>query len=198
VICSGDTTNPEVWAELDEALIDFGVQHAVIDSGYNTSMVYAFVQGHNWRVAAKGMTGAGRPLVEDPGKRRQRLRTRRRKGISPEPIGVDQGKAIIHARLRSQRVGPGYIHLPDHHSIDDEYVAQLGAEKLMTRRRQGRLLQEWVQIRPRNEALDCMVYALAAHRMAGWQPPARETQRAMPLPTKPPPQPRAQRRPLIR
>jgi len=61
--------------------------------------------------------------------------------------------------------------LPDHHSVDDEYVAQLGAEKLMARRRQGRLIQEWVQIRQRNEALDCMVYALAAHRMAGWQPP---------------------------
>jgi phage terminase large subunit GpA-like protein len=29
-------------------------------------------------------------------------------------------------------------------------------------------LQEWVQIRPRNETLDCLVYALAAHRMSNW------------------------------
>ena len=171
VICAGDTTDPAVWAELDELLADYQVSRVVVDSGYNTSMVYEFCKRSSWRIPGKGQSGVGRPLIEDPLKRRARLRNRRRKGLSPEPIGVDQGKALIHSRLRSVRVGPGYIHLPDHPSVDDEYVAQLGAEKLMTRRRQGRMLQEWVQIRPRNEALDCMVYALAAHRFSSWTPP---------------------------
>jgi terminase, large subunit len=200
VICDGESTEPAVWAELDELLTDYQVSRVVVDSGYNTSMVYEFCKQSSWRIPGKGQSGAGRPLIEDPLKRRARLRNRRRKGLSPEPIGVDQGKALVHSRLRSVRVGPGYIHLPDHPSVDDEYVAQLGAEKLMTRRRQGRLLQEWVQIRPRNEALDCMVYALAAHRFSNWEPPAD----IAPIPPKVRAemqernQTRTQRRPLIR
>jgi len=200
VICDGESTEPAVWAELDELLTDYQVSRVVVDSGYNTSMVYEFCKGSAWRIPGKGQSGAGRPLIEDPLKRRARLRNRRRKGLSPEPIGVDQGKALVHSRLRSVRVGPGYIHLPDHPSVDDEYVAQLGAEKLMTRRRQGRLLQEWVQIRPRNEALDCMVYALAAHRFSNWEPPVDVS----PIPPKVRAemqernQTRTQRRPLIR
>ena len=31
-------------------------------------------------------------------------------------------------------------------------------------------MQEWVQSRPRNEALDCLNYALAARRLAGKRP----------------------------
>jgi phage terminase large subunit GpA-like protein len=170
VICAGDTTGPDVWAELGDLLMDFGVTRAVIDSGYNTSMVYEFVKSRSWCYAAKGVAGSGRPLIEDERKRRARLRTRRRRGFAPETIGVDQGKAIVYSRLRSDRVGPGYIHFPDEPCFDDEYFAQLAAEKLMTKRRQGRIVQEWVQIRPRNEALDCLVYALAAHRLSAWAP----------------------------
>jgi phage terminase large subunit GpA-like protein len=44
----------------------------------------------------------------------------------------------------------------------DEYFAQLTAEKLVTRYRKGYKRKEWVQTRPRNEALDCRVYAIAA------------------------------------
>ena len=170
VICAGDSTDPEVWAELDDVLAGYRVAKAVIDSGYNTSMVYDFVQKRPYCLAGKGVSGAGRPLIEDERKRRARLRTRRRRGHAPENIGVDQGKAIIYSRLRSSRVGAGYIHFSDDPCFDDEYFAQLAAEKLMTKRRQGRLLQEWVQIRPRNETLDCLVYALAAHRMSHWAP----------------------------
>jgi terminase, large subunit len=202
VVCAGDTAEQGAWDELAEVLTDYEVTRAVIDSGYNTGMVYSFVAGRPWAVAGKGISGAGRPLIEDERRRRQRLRVRRRKGVAPEPIGVDQGKAIVHARLRSERVGPGYIHFPDHPSFDDEYFAQLGGEKLVTQRRKGRLLREWVQTRPRNEALDCLVYALAAHRLSDWQPAAlppplppkvrNEMQERARNPS------RTQRRPLIR
>ncbi len=166
-ILPGDTARPEVWQDLHDLLVDAGVQFAAIDSGYNTSMVYDFCRPRRWTAAIKGIPGIGRPLIEDEKKRRQRLRLRNKRGLPVEPLGVDQGKALIYARLKLTEPGPGYIHFPREPAFDDEYFAQLGAEKLVTKVRGTRPFQEWVQMRPRNEALDCLVYALAACRLSG-------------------------------
>lgn len=167
LILPGDTAQPDVWAALADVLTAEGVQFACIDSGYNTSMVYEFVKARAWCRAIKGMSGTGRPLVEDEKIRRQRLRRQRKRGLQVEPLGVDQGKALLYARLKMQQPGPGYIHFPRQPAFDDEYFAQLSAEKLVTRFRGTRPVQEWVQTRPRNETLDCLNYALAACRLAG-------------------------------
>jgi len=167
LILPGDTAKQEVWDDLDDELRAYSIHLAAIDSGYNTSMVYAFCEGRRYTVPIKGITGIGRPLIEDERKRRQRLRNRRKKSASPEPIGVDQGKALVFSRLKISQKGDGYIHFPATAAFDDEYFAQLTAEKLVTRYSKGRPRQEWVQTRPRNEALDCLVYALAAMRLAG-------------------------------
>jgi phage terminase large subunit GpA-like protein len=116
-----------------------------------------------------------RPLVEDEKKRRQRLRVKRKRGIPVEPIGVDGGKALLYARLKLTAAGPGYIHFPQDPAFDDEYFAQLAAEKLVTKYKGYRPIAEWVQMRPRNEALDCLLLALVALRLTGkdlkhWQP----------------------------
>jgi phage terminase large subunit GpA-like protein len=59
----------------------------------------------------------------------------------------------------------GYVHLP---KIDAEFVQQLCAEQLVTRRdRNGFPKREWQKIRERNEALDCYVYARAAASASG-------------------------------
>lgn len=167
IVLPGDTARPEVWEDLDEALKDAGVQYAAIDSGFNTSMVYAFVEKKRWAVAVKGVTGMGRPLIEDERKRRQRLRYARKKAVRVEPLGVDQGKTLIYARLKLTQTGAGYIHFPREPAFDEEYFAQLAAEKLVTKFKGSRPFQEWVQTRPRNEALDCLMYALAAMRLSG-------------------------------
>jgi phage terminase large subunit GpA-like protein len=167
IILPGDTARPEVWDDLDEALKDAGVQFAAIDSGFNTSMVYAFTEKRRWTVAIKGVTGMGRPLIEDERKRRQRLRVKRKKGVHVEPLGVDQGKTLLYARLKLPQPGAGYVHFPRDPAFDDEYFAQLAAEKLVTKIKGTRPFAEWVQTRPRNEALDCLVYAMAAMRLSG-------------------------------
>lgn len=167
IIIDGDTARPDVWADLDAALVDAGVQVAAIDAGYNTSMVYAFVEKRRWALAVKGVTGLHRPLIEDQKRRLQRLRQRRKKGQPVEPLGVDQGKALIYARAKLMTPGPGYLHFKRDPAFDDEYFAQLAAEKLVTKIKGTRPFQEWVQTRPRNEALDCLVYALAACRLSG-------------------------------
>jgi len=106
-------------------------------------------------------------LIQDPQKRAMRLRKRRQRAVTPEPIGVDQGKAIIMSRLQLSDPGAGYMHFPAEAEYDDEYFAQLTAEKLVTRYTKGRPRQEWVQTRPRNEALDVRVYGLACLRLLG-------------------------------
>ena len=167
LIVDGDTAQPEVWEDLDGALREAGVDFAAIDSGYNASMVYGFVESRRWAVAIKGVTGMHRPLVEDEKRRKQRLRVRRKKGAAVEPIGVDQGKALLYARLKMTNPGPGYVHFRQDAAFDDEYFSQLAAEKLVTRFKGHRPIHEWVKVRPRNEALDCLVYALAACRLSG-------------------------------
>lgn len=167
IILDGDTAQPEVWEDLDAALRAAGVDFAAIDSGYNASMVYGFVESRRWAVAIKGVTGMHRPLIEDEKRRKQRLRTRRKKGAAVEPLGVDQGKALIYARLKMTNPGPGYVHFRRDAAFDDEYFSQLAAEKLVTRFKGHRPQHEWVKLRPRNEALDCLVYALAACRLSG-------------------------------
>jgi phage terminase large subunit GpA-like protein len=173
VILPGDTARPEVWEDLHETLTDVGVQFACIDSGYNTSMVYGFTEKRAWTVAIKGVTGMGRPLIEDDRKRTQRLRNRKKRAVQVEPIGVDQGKALIYSRLKLTQVGNGYIHFKNDAAFDDEYFAQLAAEKLVTKVRGTRPFSEWVQTRPRNEALDCLLYAMAAMRLS-WTRLARK------------------------
>ena len=59
----------------------------------------------------------------------------------------------------------GFVHLP---KVDAEFIQQLCAEQLITRRnRNGFPVREWQKMRERNEALDCYVYARAAAAAAG-------------------------------
>lgn len=190
LIIPGDTTQPDVWQELHDTLQDAGVQVAAIDSGYNASQVYAFVAKRRWCFATKGVTGMGRPLVEDEKKRRQRLRVKRKKGIPVEPVGVDGGKALLYARLKLTSPGPGYVHFPREPAFDDEYFAQLAAEKLVTRFKGHRPFSEWVQTRPRNEALDCLLLALVALRLSGIDLKKRAEQRGSEMGETPTPAPR--------
>ena len=179
IIIPGDTAQQEVWDDMHEALVDSKVEFCGVDSGYQTSMVYAFCEKRKWTVATKGVSGMGRPLIEDERKRRQRLRVKRKKGVSVEPIGVDQGKALVYSRIKLQKAGAGYIHFPQTAAFDEEYFAQLAAERLVTKMRGTRPIQEWVQLRPRNEALDCKVGSLAAFRLARFDMQARAAKKSI-------------------
>lgn len=183
IIVAGDTAQIEVWNDAHDAMMEAGVEFAAIDSGFNTSMVYAFCEKRKWTVAIKGVSGMGRPLIEDERKRRQRLRVKRKKGITVEPIGVDQGKALIYSRLKLLKSGAGYVHFSNNPAFDDEYFNQLAAERLVTKVRGTRPIQEWVQLRPRNEAFDCKVYSLAAFRLANFDMQARSAKKIVSVPT---------------
>ena len=74
-----------------------------------------------------------------------------------------RGRIFCHSRPPFWRVtkpGPGYLHVPA--GRPQEWFDQLAAEQLVTRPNGGR---EWQKIRPRNEALDCRIYAYAALKL---------------------------------
>jgi phage terminase large subunit GpA-like protein len=161
----GDPSSPAVWQDMDSILKqqferDDGkilmVRAACVDSGgHHTNSVYNYVRPRegNRIFAIKGVGGEGKPLVGKPGRNNIGK-------IKLFPIGVDTAKDVLFSRMRIAEPGPGYMHFPL--SRSDEYFRQLTAEKLVTRYHKGFARREWVKIRPRNEALDVRVYAMAA------------------------------------
>jgi phage terminase large subunit GpA-like protein len=160
-----------VWGALADALDQtyqnefkesLRVSSACIDSGgHFTQEVYGFCRGRAVRriFATKGIAGPGRPIVGSPMRRRT---GRNRRPVELFLIGVDEAKRLLYSRLRLTEHGPGYCHFPIKPEYDEEFFAQLTAEKIVTRYRRGFAHREWVKTRPRNEALDCRVGALAA------------------------------------
>jgi phage terminase large subunit GpA-like protein len=163
--------SPDVWKDLDDVLettylheggAQLRINAAALDTGGTggmTQAAYEYARGRRGRrlFAIKGVGGWGRPVVTAP--------SRKRSGRGARPVdlftvGVDEAKVIVQRRLQIEDPGPGHCHFPE--DRDPEYFAQLGAETLRTKLVRGFALREWHQTRPRNEAFDCRVYALAA------------------------------------
>ena len=166
----GDPSTPQLWTNLDSVLntqfeTESGRQIAIrascVDSGgHFTNSVYAYCKKNALRriFAIKGVGGEGKPISGRPSKN----------NIGKcllFPVGVDTAKDLLFARMRIKEAGPGYMHFAD--ALNDEYFRQLTAEKIVTRFHRGFKKRVFEKIRPRNEALDCMVYALAAYGILG-------------------------------
>jgi phage terminase large subunit GpA-like protein len=168
-ILRGDPDGAEVWAELD-SLLDQHYEHetgqylgivcTLVDAGYKTKRVYEFCKT---RWGQHIFPCIGRP--NGPGLIRPGITTRPTKlanGCSLYTVGVDTLKEHIYRCLRVDRPGPGYCHFPADARWDDEYFAQLVAEKIVVRTKGYRQTKVWEKTRERNEALDLEVYAEAA------------------------------------
>lgn len=167
----GDPLQHDVWDELEDYLsqtfqhesgAQLSIQGACIDTGGtggNTQAAYEWLRGKTGRriFGIKGVGGWGRPIVAAPS-RKQSGKTARK--IDLFLVGVDEAKLTVMRRLAVVNHGAGYCHAPA--DRDNDWFNQLTAEKLMTRYVKGFPVREWHQTRPRNEALDCRVYALAA------------------------------------
>jgi len=167
----GDPAREAVWFDLDKFLTQtfdhvsgrkLKVECTVVDSGgAHTEHVYRYARARYSRrvFPIKGGSVAGRPLVERPS-------THNRYRIPLFVLCVDTGKDMVFSRLRITSPGPGFVHLPDW--ADEEYLAQLTAEKAIRKYMKGRgAVREWIKLRERNEALDLEVYALAALHILG-------------------------------
>jgi len=167
----GDPNSADVWAELDAYLqltweredgVQLGIKGTCIDSGgHHTQAVYKFCKPRLGRriFAIKGIGGEGKPLING------RPSTNNNLKCKLWSIGVDTAKEIVYSRLKIKEQGAGYCHFPKHYT--DEYFKQLTAEKVVKKYHKGFHRREWIKVRPRNEALDCRVYALAALNIMG-------------------------------
>ena len=193
----GDPSTPQLWSALDSHIFktyetESGGQVAIratcIDSGgHFTNSVYAYCKRNTGRrvFAIKGVGGEGKPVAGRPSKNNV--------GKCPLfPIGVDTVKTMLMARMRIDEPGPGYMHFSD--ELDDEYFRQLTAEKIVTRFHKGFKKRSFEKTRPRNEALDCMVYAYAAFSILGINVNAYKPDRNVPVPETPKPARRTQPR----
>ena len=87
------------------------------------------------------------------------------------PVGTDNAKELIYGRLKMQPDSsgapvPGCIHLPANEMIcGEDEMRQLTAERRKWVIVKHQRVQRWDAGGRRNEALDCLVYALAALRI---------------------------------
>lgn len=167
------------WAQLDQILarqfdhpagVTLRIYATAIDSGYMTQEVYRYCSArHGANVwAVKGKAGTGKPIWDKPSNRNKYR-------VPLYTVGVDTAKTALYAHLRIRPPNdwdggpvPGLCHFPARRPYDEEYFRQLTSEKAVTRQSvRGVLTRHWVR-RPnrRAEALDCRVYAFAAHEGA--------------------------------
>jgi phage terminase large subunit GpA-like protein len=160
----GDPNAQNVWQELDSYLkkrftTESGriltISCTCIDSGgHHTNQVYQFTKPRQGRrvFAIKGLSTAGKPIANRPtfvGKNKAVL----------YGVGTDSAKETIFSRL-SADLDKTTLHFCS--DLDEEYFQQITAEKRITKFVRGRKSLVWKQIRPRNEALDTLVYNFAA------------------------------------
>jgi phage terminase large subunit GpA-like protein len=81
-------------------------------------------------------------------------------------IRVDPAKELIYARLQKVvEPGPGYIHIPDTPTFNEQWAKQLTAEKMTERTNRKGFPENVWELKSqgrRNEVLDCAVYSYAA------------------------------------
>lgn len=162
----GDPSTPQLWGAVESDLFktyttesgrEMRSRAACVDSGgHFTNSVYQFCKKHygNRVFAIKGRGGEGVPIAGRPSKNNVAK-------CPLFPIGVDTVKHLLFSRFQITEPGPGYLHFSD--TLDDEYFRQLTAERIVTRFHKGFKRRSFEKTRPRNEALDCLVYALAAY-----------------------------------
>jgi len=199
--------NPEtslvVWRDLDnwlrknwlhESGDTLNVAAACVDSGgHATQQVYDFCRKREgrriWPII--GRAGAGLRILKLPPRRT-------RQKVVLGTVGTDTAKGLLFSRLALSEFGPGYIHFS--RDLDDEYFRQLTAEKLMTKHVKGVPTRVWKQIRARNEALDCAVYAFAAFASlnANLECMAKQAEAQAKQAKAPPPDPDGSRQPGVK
>jgi phage terminase large subunit GpA-like protein len=191
VVIYGDTSVGSTWNNLTELLgrtwehetgARVALQRIAVDTGAYTSEVYRWARNQDRQTVLpiKGVAAYDR-LVPVSGPTKVEVMPngdRLKRGINLWTVSVSFFKKELYKQLNlvkptdeqldeGLRYPSGYVHLS--RSVSDEWIKQLVAEQqVIVRSRRGFAVRtEWRQLRPRNEALDCRVYARAAVWLAG-------------------------------
>jgi phage terminase large subunit GpA-like protein len=190
LVIYGDTSRPDTWKPMNELLsrtwehatgARLSLQRLAVDSGAYTQSVYDWArkQDRHTVMCIKGFSKFDRLTPVSGPTRIDMLPSgeKMKRGVNLFGVSVAVFKKELYRNLLQTkpsieqlesglRYPAGYVHLPK--TVPDEWVKQLVAEQLViVRDRRGFAHSEWRQLRPRNEALDCRIYARAAAWLSG-------------------------------
>lgn len=130
--------------------------------GHFTTKCYKFLKKMEKKqkriYGIKGMGGAGIPLVHKESRNNS-------ENVRIFILGVDEGKEMIIARLKTVDEGPGYCHFPINieRGYNETYIKGLTSEQRVINFVKGKPKLEWIKKSgTRNEPLDLRNYATAA------------------------------------
>lgn len=167
----GNTSLVSTWDELGEILnetwtrddgIELKIIKMAVDSGYNTSEVYAFCRLHSPKaIAIKGQDNLG--IIFAPPKQVDYNRRGKKIGKTKQwNIGVSILKKELYSWLALEKTDgvfpPRYCHFPQY---DERYFEGITAENYV------QTTHKWVKKYERNEPLDVRIYARAAASIMG-------------------------------
>lgn len=185
-VIAGEPADQDTWRNLERALLrpflavdnpqrQFMVRLVCVDAQYESNNVYqwARAKGADLVIPVHGRDGL--PMVIGPPSRVdvQPSGSTARFGLKSWPVGVTVVKRQLYGWLRLEQptdptvsgYPPGWCHFP---MYDEEFFKQLCAERAVPQRNARGFVQwVWEKTRPRNEALDCRVYARAAASLLG-------------------------------
>lgn len=177
----GDTSDPKVWLEMSELMSEdfkhengyvLRISKMVVDSGFNTQMVYKFVSNQSpLKVMAVKGSDSLQTLVSNP--RSVSIMengVRRRASMRLYMMGSSMIKHEVFAWLRAdnplegQDPPYGFSHFP---MFGDEFFKGLSSEQLVKKKVRGYDRWYWHKIYDRNEPLDIFVMARCGAHVLG-------------------------------
>lgn len=176
MVIQGNPADERDWDRLDEYLktkfAHEGGQKLQIEAvgvdtgGHFTHQSYNFCRLRSARrvLALRGSTRQGNPVkgrssLQDVNYRGQVIK----RGVRLWEVGTDTAKDLLFGRLKIDRDGPGRVHFS--RDLPAEWYTQLTAEARLLQKTATGEQWRWVKREPRNEALDCAVYAIFAAHM---------------------------------
>ena len=169
----GDLEKEQTWEKLEKFLemeLYFENKNSLLiactcidTGGHFTAKAYKFLKKMERKqkliFGIKGMGGEGIPLVN-------KVSTNNIEKVKIFLLGVDSGKEILMARLKTADEGPGYCHFPINadRGYDETYIKGLSSEQRVIQFKDGRPVLKWVKKSSgtRNEPLDLRNYSTAA------------------------------------
>lgn len=175
-VLMGDLSQDKFWSDvyfmLDDARYktadgrEMRINSVCIDTGgIYTTEVYRFVNRSHDSLfdnmfAIKGVAGYNRPIIGEA----PRLIKHKKQNVGVVQlwtVGVDPCKTTLYKKINAGEVRVP-IALPNGEIVSKEFYKQLVAETQQKEYKNGFPRHVWVKEYPRNEALDCWVYAYAA------------------------------------
>jgi phage terminase large subunit GpA-like protein len=174
-IIEGNPASEEDWARVTAYLQrrypqafhggSLGLSAISIDSSDQTQDVYNWVRKNQNILpqlrAVKGSSEENKPIlmpassVEVNWKGQKWLG-----GLKLWQVGTDTAKDLLLGQLALENPGPGFVHIAA--DLPREWFEQITAEQRVLSKVNGKESYRWLKRRPRNEVLDCRVYATHA------------------------------------